>query len=260
MTRIAAVGDIHVGADTVGQVAEDLRQNRFDRHLQKLRRVFRDRDRQSEVGQMRGLRTAAGRNAGEDESYCRIARDLHVVDRSRDAAPRGVGVAPDVGRRNSFGRLGERFDAAGRTVEAVGVEPTVHVVGARPDACRRLPPVLPGHVVGVAAQRAGAVAGRQRHRLVPEEQRGPPAGLPHGRPPALVGERAGDPSPDLPGPGQLAGRPVDRAPVAEEQAPLVDGHDRPRGRHPVGCRAQSGSSGRGRMRSSSVRPSNSPAT
>ena len=121
---------------------------------------------------MRGLWTAPGRDAGEDESYRRIARDLHVVDRSRDAAPRGVGVAQDVGRRNSFGRFGERFDAASRphNLSEMSECPVVKLQIANRQRAREKDPAFAAAgrsgKTRIARAPAGGVGCRHNHRQV----------------------------------------------------------------------------------------------
>jgi hypothetical protein len=120
-------------------------------------------------------------------------------------------------------------------VAAVGVQAAVHRVDLRSLPERRLPTVEPGVEVRPAAQGAGAVARRQRHRLVPEEQRGPAPWLPFRSHPALVLQDTGDPPAYLPRPHDLPIA-VHASPVAHEEAPLVDGDDLAPRVHPIPVR------------------------
>src|SRR5262245_3393848 len=117
-------------------------------------------------------------------------------------------------------------------VAAVRVEAAVHGINPGALSERRLPAVEPGVEVGTTAQGAGSVARRQRHGLVPEEERGPAAGYPLRRYPAPVLEDARDPPAHLPRPHDPAIA-VHASPVAHDQAALVDGDDLAPRIHPV---------------------------
>ena len=102
--------------------------------------------------------------------------------------------------------------------------------GRRPGGQKRL-------VVGVAAFRAGPVPGRQRDRLVEEEQLGVAAG-PHDGPPAAAElQHAHQPPADLVAPDQGQVLVVEHPPVAVH-GPAVLGRDQLAcGRHPIPQRA-----------------------
>src|SRR5262245_5627572 len=85
------------------------------------------------------------------------------------------------------------------------------------------PGVAEADGIGVAAPPAGAVAGRQRRRLVEEAERGVAARVLQGQRRAGVVQPADDPG--LAVPGRLPGLLVmaeEPAPVAQEQAPALD--------------------------------------
>jgi hypothetical protein len=123
--------------------------------------------------------------------------------------------------------------AAGH-VEALAVQPRVHLVGGRPAAAGTGADIQKTVVVGPAAQRARAVAGGKRRRLVEEEQLGEPVRLQQAPAlPATELELAGDPAPAVVVAADAAGGVMQAAAVSVHETAARMGDQLAERRDPV---------------------------